>query len=169
MGGFAGEFDEGCWEVGRGGGVGESDLGVGDGRGEEEGREGEGVGGGEVCCYGYLWTGESFFLLLPYPLATYLPTYLPISNVIISTNITNFQISDIYRNPTSYLNGTTAPLDVQGYNRHCNATGGNCQTSSSPDSFLWFDALHPSEQTDRVIAREFVEVVKGTSRWASYW
>ncbi|EMF10903.1 carbohydrate esterase family 16 protein [Sphaerulina musiva SO2202] len=78
-------------------------------------------------------------------------------------------ISDIYHNPTSYLNGTTAPLDVQGYNRHCNATGGNCQTSSSPDSFLWFDALHPSEQTDRVIAREFVEVVKGTSRWASYW
>lgn len=98
-----------------------------------------------------------------------LPIYPPISNIIISTNITNFQISDIYHNPTSYLNGTTAPLDVQGYNRHCNATGGNCQTSSSPDSFLWFDALHPSEQTDRVIAREFVEVVKGTSRWASYW
>lgn len=95
-----------------------------------------------------------------------LPTYI---KVIISTNIPNFQISDIYHNPTSYLNGTTAPLDVRGYNRHCNATGGNCQTSSSPDSFLWFDALHPSEQTDRVIAREFVEVVKGTSRWASYW
>lgn len=104
----------------------------------------------------------SFFLLLPYLCDFNI-------NVIISTNITNFQISDIYHNPTSYLNGTTAPLDVQGYNRHCNATGGNCQTSSSPDSFLWFDALHPSEQTDRVIAREFVEVVKGTSRWASYW
>lgn len=98
----------------------------------------------------------------------YLPTYLyPKSSS--QLNITNFQISDIYHNPTSYLNGTTAPLDVRGYNRHCNATGGNCQTSSSPDSFLWFDALHPSEQTDRVIAREFVEVVKGTSRWASYW
>lgn len=97
-----------------------------------------------------------------------LPTYLyPTSSS--QLNITNPQISDIYHNPTSYLNGTTAPLDVQGYNRHCNSTGGNCQTSSSPDSFLWFDALHPSEQTDRVIAREFVEVVKGTSRWASYW
>lgn len=167
MGGFAGEFDEGCWEVGRGGGVGESDLGVGDGRGEEEGREGEGVGGGEVCCYGYLWIGESFFSTSSISIAC-LPTYLyPTSSS--QLNITNFQISDIYHNPTSYLNGTTAPLDVQGYNRHCNATGGNCQTSSSPDSFLWFDALHPSEQTDRVIAREFVEVVKGTSRWASYW
>lgn len=110
-----------------------------------------------------------FYFFHIHCLPTYLPTSLPISNVIISTNITNFQISDIYHNPTSYLNGTTAPLDVQGYNRHCNATGGNCQTSSSPDSFLWFDALHPSEQTDRVIAREFVEVVKGTSRWASYW
>lgn len=107
-----------------------------------------------------------FYFFHMYCLPTYLPTYI---NAIISTNITNFQISDIYHNPTSYLNGTTAPLDVQGYNRHCNATGGNCQTSSSPDSFLWFDALHPSEQTDRVIAREFVEVVKGTSRWASYW
>lgn len=41
--------------------------------------------------------------------------------------------------------------------------------SSSPDSFLWYDALHPSEQADRVIAREFLEVVKGGSRWARYW
>lgn len=75
MGGFAGEFDEGCWEVGRGGGVGESDLGVGDGRGEEEGREGEGVGGGEVCCYGYLWIGEFFFPTSSISIG-YLPTYI---------------------------------------------------------------------------------------------
>lgn len=34
---------------------------------------------------------------------------------------------------------------------------------------MWYDALHPSEQTDRVIAANFVEVVKGTSKWATYW
>lgn len=139
---------------------------------KRKGEKGRGLEEGKFAVMDIYGLVSLFFLLLPYPLATYLPTYLrylPISNIIISTNITNFQISDIYHNPTSYLNGTTAPLDVRGYNRHCNATGGNCQTSSSPDSFLWFDALHPSEQTDRVIAREFVEVVKGTSRWASYW
>jgi hypothetical protein len=34
---------------------------------------------------------------------------------------------------------------------------------------MWYDELHPSEQTDRVIAREFVDVVKGKSKWATYW
>jgi hypothetical protein len=34
---------------------------------------------------------------------------------------------------------------------------------------MWYDELHPSEQTDRVIAREFVDVVKGGSKWATYW
>ncbi|WPB01764.1 uncharacterized protein RHO25_006396 [Cercospora beticola] len=77
-------------------------------------------------------------------------------------------ISDIYYNPALYLNGT-APLNVRGFDNQCNSTGGDCVRSDSPDSFLWYDALHPSEQADRVFAREFVEVVKGTSRWARYW
>lgn len=135
---------------------------------KRKGEKGRGLEEGKFAVMDIYGLVSLFFLLLPYLFATYLPTYLyPTS----SSQLTHkpIQISDIYHNPTSYLNGTTAPLDVQGYNRHCNATGGNCQTSSSPDSFLWFDALHPSEQTDRVIAREFVEVVKGTSRWASYW
>lgn len=34
---------------------------------------------------------------------------------------------------------------------------------------MWYDELHPSEQTDRVIAREFLEVIKGKSKWATYW
>lgn len=131
---------------------------------KRKGEKGRGLEEGKFAVMDIYGLVSLFFLLLPYLLPTYL---YPTSSS--QLNITTFQISDIYHNPTSYLNGTTAPLDVQGYNRHCNATGGNCQTSSSPDSFLWFDALHPSEQTDRVIAREFVEVVKGTSRWASYW
>jgi hypothetical protein len=45
----------------------------------------------------------------------------------------------------------------------------NGTVNASPDSFMWYDELHPSEQTDRVIAREFVDVVKGNSKWATYW
>ncbi|KXT07508.1 hypothetical protein AC579_2173 [Pseudocercospora musae] len=78
-------------------------------------------------------------------------------------------ISDIYHDPSSYLNGT-APLNVTGYvNSHCNATGQACTPDPNPDSFLWYDALHPSEQTERIIAREFVDVVAGGSKWATYW
>ena len=73
------------------------------------------------------------------------------------------QLTDIYNNPANYLNGT-APLDVTGY-ANVDGTG----NPASPDSFMWYDELHPSEQTDRVIAREFVDVVKGNSKWATYW
>jgi hypothetical protein len=34
---------------------------------------------------------------------------------------------------------------------------------------MWYDELHLSEQTDRIIAREFVGVVEGGSKWATYW
>lgn len=75
---------------------------------------------------------------------------------------------DIHNNPAQYLNGS-APLNVTGYDQHCNLTGGDCTRSNNPDSFLWFDELHPSEQTERVVARTFVDVVKGVSPWATYW
>lgn len=71
--------------------------------------------------------------------------------------------TDMYENPAEYLNGT-APLNVQGY-----ITANESLSLSDRDSYLWYDALHPSEQADRVIAREFVDVVKGTSKWATYW
>ena len=82
--------------------------------------------------------------------------------------LTILQLTDIYNNPSEYLNGS-APANVTGYAHHCNTTGGDCVLSESPDSFLWFDELHPSEQTDRVIARTFIDVVKGVSQWATYW
>lgn len=84
------------------------------------------------------------------------------------TPLTATQMTDIHANPTQYLNGS-APLNVDGYVNHCNSTGGDCEASSSPDSFLWYDELHPSEQAERVIAREFVNVVEGSSAWATYW
>ncbi|KAI7706280.1 SGNH hydrolase, partial [Hortaea werneckii] len=77
-------------------------------------------------------------------------------------------MTDIHNNPSQYLNGT-APLNVTGHVNQCNVTGGDCVASASPDSFLWYDELHPSEQTERVVARTFVEVVKGASQWATYW
>ena len=77
-------------------------------------------------------------------------------------------ISDIYHHPEQYLNGT-APLQVDIAAKHCDLKGLNCTVAESLDSYLWYDDLHPSEQTDRVIAREFLEVVKGESRWAVYW
>ncbi|KAK4554585.1 hypothetical protein LTR86_008440 [Recurvomyces mirabilis] len=75
---------------------------------------------------------------------------------------------DIHDNPSAYLNGT-APLNVTGFVNHCNTTGGNCVANTSPDSFLWYDELHPSEQTQRLVAKNFVDVVKGVSSYATYW
>jgi phospholipase/lecithinase/hemolysin len=88
-------------------------------------------------------------------------------------NVASFDVNrlmtDIYYNPTKYLNGT-APANVQGVVNLCDAqTSSNCTKQASPDSFEWFDPLHPSEQTGRVIAREFVNVIGGNSTYAMYW
>lgn len=80
-------------------------------------------------------------------------------------------LSDIYDNPTEYLNGTQ-PANVTGYEHHCSVNGTNCileYNGTSSDSFMWYDELHPSEQTDRVIARTFVEVLNGSSSYAQYY
>jgi hypothetical protein len=37
------------------------------------------------------------------------------------------------------------------------------------DHYLWYDDLHPSEKTDEAIAHELVNVVAGTSNYATYW
>ena len=78
------------------------------------------------------------------------------------------QFLDIYNNPKKYLNGT-APANVTGFENHCDMMGMNCVRPQSPDSFLWYDELHPSEQADRIIARNFVDVLKGRSKYASYY
>ena len=80
----------------------------------------------------------------------------------------NSLITDIWNNPTTYLNGT-APVNVTGVINECDVQGSNCVKHESPDSYLWYDELHPSEQTSRVVAREFVEVLGGNSKWATYW
>lgn len=54
-------------------------------------------------------------------------------------------LSNIYDNPSEYLNGS-APLNVTGFDHHCNTTGQACVLEYgglSPDSFMWYDELHP--------------------------
>lgn len=76
---------------------------------------------------------------------------------------------DIHNNPSEFLNGT-APLNVTGFYHHCSVNGTNCTTvNDSPDSFLWYDELHPTEQTERNVASNFVDVIKGSSKYATYW
>ncbi|ODH38349.1 hypothetical protein ACO22_02395 [Paracoccidioides brasiliensis] len=81
---------------------------------------------------------------------------------------THSLLSDMYFNPRRYLNGTKPP-DIQGWIRHCDHRGQNCDDQPSPDSYMWYDELHPSEQTGRILAQHFVEVVKGTSAFATYF
>ncbi|KAF2019333.1 carbohydrate esterase family 16 protein [Aaosphaeria arxii CBS 175.79] len=83
----------------------------------------------------------------------------------------NALITDIWNDPKSYLNGT-ASLNVTAPILSCDATGDICtnvEDKSARDSYLWFDELHPSEQASRIVAREFVGVLSGQSKWAKYW
>jgi phospholipase/lecithinase/hemolysin len=80
----------------------------------------------------------------------------------------NSLVTDMWMNPKNYLNGT-APANVTGFINQCDAQGGHCVDAPSKDSYLWYDELHPSEQADRIIAREFVGVLGGKSKWAKYW
>ena len=72
----------------------------------------------------------------------------------------------MYQKPTAYFNGTE-PANVTGSVRTC-GKGGRCVQSASPDSYLWFDELHPSEQASRWLGKEFVKLVSGKSQYAIY-
>ncbi|KAJ5740990.1 hypothetical protein N7493_000862 [Penicillium malachiteum] len=78
---------------------------------------------------------------------------------------THSLIKDVWENPQNYLNGTV-PYNVTSSIHRC---GSACDSEDVRDSYMWYDDLHPSQQTDRVVAREFVKVVKGQSEWATYW
>ncbi|KAF7306309.1 Carbohydrate esterase family 16 protein [Mycena indigotica] len=81
---------------------------------------------------------------------------------------------DMFDHPANYFNGT-APLNVTGaWNACVSPLGGGpltCTTAQGTDrdSFLWEDELHPSEQADRIVAREIALVLEGKqSRWATW-
>jgi hypothetical protein len=81
-----------------------------------------------------------------------------------------FQFMDMFNAPSQYLNGTQ-PFHVTGSEVQCLGTYGNftCEAAGNSDSWLWRDELHPSQQFDRVLAREVVNVVSGTSKYAEYY
>ena len=75
---------------------------------------------------------------------------------------------DVHDDPAAYLNGT-APPQPTGYSHRCDLRMEDCVDLPSPDSFAWYDPSHPSEQTSRFIARNFVDVLRGGSEYATYY
>jgi len=75
---------------------------------------------------------------------------------------------DIYNNPTEYL---APPFNVTGHTVHCNEDGSVCfdYMPDERDGFFWEDELHPGIQTDRIIAKEFIKTIQGTSKYATFW
>ncbi|PGH09888.1 hypothetical protein AJ80_07598 [Polytolypa hystricis UAMH7299] len=79
---------------------------------------------------------------------------------------TSALITDIYNNPNRYLKGTP---NVRGWINNCDLTGGNCEKADCPESYLWFDELHPSVRTSEIIAENFLAVLNGKSKYATYY
>ncbi|KAJ7595525.1 GDSL lipase/acylhydrolase [Mycena floridula] len=85
--------------------------------------------------------------------------------------------TDMINNPADYLNGT-APLNTTVPLKSCvyqlnepTSDTGICTIAqgTDKDSFLWFDELHPSEQADRMVAREITGILKGKkNRWTTW-
>lgn len=79
----------------------------------------------------------------------------------------NSLLTDVYNNPSQYL---ASPANVTAPYHKCDATGTVCTNApESLDHYMWYDDLHPSAKTDQAIAHEFVNVVKGSSKYATYW
>ncbi|TFY80148.1 hypothetical protein EWM64_g3861 [Hericium alpestre] len=105
-----------------------------------------------------------------------LPASLPGAHIALFDSHSLF--NDILNNPSEYLNGT-APLNTTGSIISCQlqvnestSDAGDCTIASGTDkdSFVWLDELHPSEQTDRIVAHEFVNIIQGNgSKWATWF
>lgn len=87
----------------------------------------------------------------------------------------NSVIRNIYHNPTQYLNGTIDPV-IQRPAAECALNELNLSECKpvgdaieNPDAFMWFDDIHATEQTHRVLAREFVKMLDGESNYTTYY
>lgn len=76
-------------------------------------------------------------------------------------------MSHVYENSEEYFPGSV-PANVTGFTKQCDETG-DCALAPNPESYMWFDELHPSERTSEILAQEFMQVVRGKSEWATYW
>ncbi|TFY73760.1 hypothetical protein EWM64_g10252 [Hericium alpestre] len=106
-----------------------------------------------------------------------LPASLPDAHIGLFDSHSLF--NDILDHPSKYLNGS-APLNVTGSAHGCrfdvyestSGVDGNCTDAegTAVDSFAWYDEIHPSEQSDRVVAREIANVISGKgSKWATWY
>ncbi|VDC02533.1 unnamed protein product [Peniophora sp. CBMAI 1063] len=86
--------------------------------------------------------------------------------------------TDILDDPRKFLNGTLASPNITGAINACvfqlnESTSGpaDCTVAqgSDRDSFMWYDELHPSEQVDRVVAREIAAVLEGRGSKYATW
>lgn len=86
---------------------------------------------------------------------------------------------DMYNNPGAYLNGT-GPANVTGSVVSCvvqpGESGADVSTCTVVEGeglrggYLWYNDLHPSQQANRVVAREITAVLKGEqNRWTTWW
>ncbi|KAG7088345.1 hypothetical protein E1B28_012349 [Marasmius oreades] len=83
---------------------------------------------------------------------------------------------DMIDRPSLYLNGT-APFNVTGAVNACvfevnNPNNPVCTVvppGPERDSYLWFDELHPSEQADRIVARQVADVIGGQRNNWTVW
>ncbi|KIK51144.1 carbohydrate esterase family 16 protein [Collybiopsis luxurians FD-317 M1] len=85
--------------------------------------------------------------------------------------------SDMYNKPQQYYNGT-APLNVKTPIKSCvfslneaTTDTGNCTIAQGTDrdSYMWWDELHPSEQSGRNLAAQIAEVIStGKNKWTTW-
>ncbi|KAA1477925.1 GDSL lipase/acylhydrolase, partial [Dentipellis sp. KUC8613] len=86
--------------------------------------------------------------------------------------------NNLLDHPSQFLNGT-APINITGAVHACRfklfestSDAGDCTDAEGTDrdSFAWYDELHPSEQVDRLVAREIANVIEGKgSKWATWF
>ncbi|KAB8237665.1 uncharacterized protein BDW43DRAFT_297351 [Aspergillus alliaceus] len=78
-------------------------------------------------------------------------------------------MKDIHKNPSRNLNGTVS-YNVTGYINRRSLNGTECvrYDNDNRDAFMWYDELHPSEQTWRSYAKNFVSIINGHSKWATH-
>ncbi|KAJ7221281.1 hypothetical protein GGX14DRAFT_669270 [Mycena pura] len=76
---------------------------------------------------------------------------------------------EMYNHPGQFFNGSI-PANVTGHCNQCNPNNAT-QCTSCPraerDSFMWWDELHPSEQTGRNLGREMFEALRRHSKYLS--
>ncbi|KAE9405297.1 hypothetical protein BT96DRAFT_988578 [Gymnopus androsaceus JB14] len=82
---------------------------------------------------------------------------------------------DMFNDPKNYFNGT-APLNVTFPIRSCvchldsdEVICTEVESEHERDSYMWWDELHPSEQAQRIVAKEIAEVIDtGFNKWSKW-